>query len=103
MIGAVVGCTYYIRSGDTPKMLHLDEAARPDLQYELYEDGERIYISAIMPPNPEHLPVADIRSDLVIISVDGIETSIQLPKPVDITHCSYEVKNGVMDISCCKI
>ena len=98
-----VGCTIISGSGDTPKMLHLDEAARPDLQYEIYEDSERIYISAIMPPNPEHLPVADIRSELVIISVNGTETKIGLPKPVDITHCYYEIRNGVMDINCCKI
>lgn len=98
-----VGCTIISGSGDTPKMLHLDEAARPALKYEIYEDSEQIYISAIMPPNPEHLPIADIRSDLVIISVDGIETSIGLPEPVDITHCSYEIRNGVMDITCSKI
>jgi len=98
-----VGCTIISGSGDTPKIMHLDEAARPDLQYEVYEDNERIYISAIMPPNPEHLPVADIRSDMVIISVDGTETNVALPKQVDITRCSYEIRNGVMDITCCKI
>lgn len=98
-----VGCTIISGSGDTPKMLHLDEATRHGLQYEIYEDSEQIYISAIIPPNTEHLPVADIRRDQVIISVDGSETTIGLSASVDITHSSYEIRNGVMDVTCCKI
>jgi hypothetical protein len=74
-----------------------------EIPYEVVETDEDLFITARLPADPYHAPVAEIEPDQVRICVDDRITTVLLPHPVDRIHSTYRVHRGVMDISLKKV
>lgn len=94
-----IGCT--IISGtnsDAPKVFHVRSEKPPEISYELIEAEDRIFITALIPPEVPALAYADIRPDAVYIRAGNLQASITLQRPIDVIHSFYRVRHGIMDI-----
>jgi hypothetical protein len=94
-----IGCT--IISGtnsDAPKVFHVRSEKPPEISYEVIDAEDRIFITALIPPEVPALAYADIRPDAVHIRAGNLQASITLQKPIDVIHSFYRVRHGVMDI-----
>jgi hypothetical protein len=101
-----VGCTIITGQGGEPRFIPLDEfeAEMPDdIDYEMIESPDRIYITAEISPEAEAIPDIDIQPDTVKISIDGKEAVIELPCLIHAGQSFSNIKNGVIDIICEKL
>ena len=94
-----VGCTIITGNiSDTPEIFHIHRKGDEDLEYELIETEDRIFITADLPRGHNTVAYAEINPEMVYIVVDDERTAIELPDPVDLVHSFYQVRHGVMDI-----
>jgi hypothetical protein len=94
-----IGCT--IISGtnsDAPKIFHVRSGKPPEISYEVIESDDRIFITALIPPEVPALAYADIKPDAVHIRAGNLQATIALQKPIDVIHSFYRVRHGIMDI-----
>lgn len=101
-----VGCTIITSQGGEPRFIPLDEMedeGGEDLDYEMIESPDKIYITAEMSPEAESAPDIDIQPDTVKISIDGDDVVIELPCLVHAGQSFSNVRNGVIDIICEKL
>ncbi len=101
-----VGCTIITSQGGEPRFIPLDEyedEVPDDIDYEMIESPDRIFITAEMSPEAECLPGIDIQPDIVKISMDDKELVIDLPCLVHAGQSFSKIKNGVIDIICEKL
>lgn len=102
----VIGYTIITRhtDGGDPEIFRLrPEDDDREVPYEVVEGSDEIYITALLPADTRHAPVADIGPDRVRICIDDQVTTIMLPHPVDRIHSTYRVHRGVMDITLRKV
>ena len=102
----VIGYTIIPRhtDGGDPEIVRFrPEDDDREVPYEVVEGSDEIYITALMPADPRHAPVADIGPDRVRICIDDHVTTIILPHPVDRIHSTYRVHRGIMDITLRKV
>jgi hypothetical protein len=102
----VIGYTIITRhtDGGDPEIFRsgpLDDDG--EIPYEVVETEDDIFITAMLPPDFKHAPVAEIEPDQVRLCVDERITTVMLPHPVDRIHSTYRVHRGVMDISLKKV
>jgi hypothetical protein len=102
----IIGYTIITRqtaNGD-PELYRMDQ---PDddgeVSYEIVENEDDLFITAVMPADPKNAPFADIETGCVRIVVDDRITTIMLEQPVDRIHSYYRVHRGLMDISLKKV
>ena len=97
----IVGYTIITRhpGGDPGAFPHGTAGEDEETPYEVVESDEYVFITAVMPANPQHLPTADIRTDQVRICVDDRDTVIMLDNAIDLVHSNYRVHRGLMDIT----
>jgi hypothetical protein len=99
-----VGCTIITGPGEEPRIIQFDTTEDDDeIDYELIESDECIFITAEIPPSLGSEPYADIQSDAVRICMGPCEVTVALPSPINIGMSYYDVRNGVMDIVCHKL
>lgn len=101
-----VGCTIITSQGGEPRFIPLDELeeeVQNDIDYEMIESPDKIYITAEVSPEAEFIPDIDIQPDTVKISMEGRELVIELPCLVHVGQSFSKVKNGVIDIICEKL
>ncbi|WP_421909907.1 Hsp20/alpha crystallin family protein [Methanolacinia petrolearia] len=101
-----VGCTIITGQGGEPRFIPLDEFETEmpdDIDYEMIESHDRIYITAEISPETEAIPDIDIQPDTVKISIDGKEAVIELPYLIHTGQSFSNIKNGVIDITCEKL
>ena len=98
-----VGCTIITGLGDESRIIHLDTEGNEDINYEIIEGPDSIYITAEIPPGTRNEPYADIQSKMIRVFIDDDEVVIDLPVPIHVGQSSYEVRNGIMDIVCKKL
>lgn len=99
-------CTIITSQGGEPRFISLDEfedEEPDDIDYEMIESPDRIYITAEVSPEADPLPEIDIQPDTVKISMDGNEVVIELPCLVHAGQSFSKIKNGVIDIICEKL
>lgn len=97
----IIGYTIVTRhpSGDPHIVSGDDNDDHGEVPYEVVETDSHIFITAELPPDPEHAPFADIEPEMVRIVVDDRTTAIMLSQPIDISHSAYRIHRGVMDIT----
>jgi len=101
-----VGCTIITSQGGEPRFIPLDELeeeVQDDVDYEMIESPDKIYITAEVSPEAEVFPDVDIQPDTVKISMEDKEVVIELPCLVHAGQSFSKVKNGVIDIICEKL
>lgn len=97
----IIGYTIVTRhpSGEPPVFHQGDEDDNGELPYEVVESDSHIFITAKLPPDPEHAPYAAIEQDVVRICVDDRTTAIMISQPVDVIHSTYRIHRGIIDIT----
>lgn len=98
-----VGCTIITGPGEEPRIIQFDATEEDELDYELIESDECIYITAEIPPTVSNEPYADIQADAVRICLGSLQVTVPLPSPVNIARSYYDVRNGIMDIVCYRL
>jgi hypothetical protein len=98
-----VGCTIITGPGEETRIIQFDDTGEEEIEYELIESDECIYITAEILPSISHEPYADIQAETVRICMGCHEVTIALPAPVNIAKSYYDVRNGIMDIVCHKL
>ncbi len=94
-----VGCTIITGNiSENPDIFHINNKGDEDLDYELIETEDRIFITADLPRGYSAVAYAEINPETVYIIVDDERTAIELPDRVDLIHSFYQVRHGVMDI-----
>lgn len=94
-----VGCTIITGNiAENPDIFNIHTRDDEELEYELIETDDRIFITADLPRGYSTVAYAEIHQEIVYIVVDGERTPIDLPDPVDLIHSFYQVRHGVMDI-----
>ncbi|KAF5051166.1 hypothetical protein DSECCO2_421960 [anaerobic digester metagenome] len=105
--GQVVGFTVMTGAGMTnapPDGLFEAETDEEDgvIDYEFVEGRDEVYVTAKVPADLHTAPYVDIMPRQIRIVMDDRVTEIDLPAPIDIRHSFYQVRHGVMDVSCRK-
>ena len=94
-----IGCTIISGTpGELPAQFIPDRGRNEELQFELIETEDRIFITAELPPANSGAVYADIKPTRVEIVVGEQRTGIDLDSTVDLIHSFYQVRHGVMDI-----
>ena len=95
----IIGCT--IISGSGAKLPHfvLDrDGAGEEINFELIEGPDKVFVTARLPVNLVSAPYADITPESLHIIVNEKRTLVPLPCRVDVIHSYYQVRHGVIDI-----
>jgi hypothetical protein len=94
-----IGCTIIAGNpGDLSNLFPGQGKESREIEYEVIDADDRIYITAIVPADLKSAPYADIKPDCVRICMDDMEANIDLPTPGDVIHSFYMVRHGVMDV-----
>ncbi|HUU76604.1 MAG TPA: hypothetical protein VMW63_11050 [Methanoregulaceae archaeon] len=94
-----IGCT--IISGnpsDNPHIFRINPGHHQDIEYEVIESDDRIFITAEIPPGISSAVYADIGPEKVAIVTGEKKTWIELRCQIDLIHSFYQVRHGVIDI-----
>ena len=59
-------------------------------------------MTARVPSDLRTAPYVDIQPRQIRIVMDDRVAEIEMPAPIDIRHSFYQVRHGVMDVSCRK-
>jgi hypothetical protein len=98
-----IGCTIVTGGGDDPRIFRFDGSEDEEIAYEAIEGPESIYITAVIPPQANNTPFADIHPNFIRICADDLEVRVDLPCAIDVGRSTYTVQHGVMDIVCHKL
>jgi HSP20 family molecular chaperone IbpA len=97
-----VGYTIVSTPGEPPRVVRITNRTPCELPHELVEGPTHYYITIELPADITIAPDVDIDRKRVTVRVDTRELAIDLPAPVDISHCSYDLRRGLLDIVCRK-
>jgi len=97
-----IGYAILAASGGTPIRIRIFPEDHPGISWEVTEGEEEVYITALLPPGRCSEPSVSFQPLEVQISFEGETYVVNLPVRVDVRNCSYQVKNGVIDITCRK-
>ena len=89
-------------AGDTPAGIRLFPEDQTPARFEVVEGDGEVYITVLLPHGSIAEPSVTLQPLLVGISLDGKTSVVDLPCPIDMRSCSFQVKNGVLDITCRK-
>jgi hypothetical protein len=94
-----IGCTIIAgNNGEAPQIIHIGKTPREEIEYEVIEDEDYLFITGSLPPGSRFAAYADISTDAVTIIVGEKRASIPLDVKIDIIHSFYQVRHGVIDI-----
>ncbi|MDD3977771.1 heat-shock protein Hsp90 [Methanomicrobium antiquum] len=100
-----VGCTIISGHGEEPRIFQMDGQSgnEDDLEYEVMEGPEKVYVTVELPSDVITKPYIDIQPEFVRICFDESENSIRLPCMVQAGQSVSNIKNGILDIICDKL
>ncbi|MDD1705804.1 MAG: hypothetical protein LUQ12_02055 [Methanoregulaceae archaeon] len=84
--------------GETPQIIHIGKNPHEEIEYEVIEDENYLFITASLPPGSRFAAYADISADSVTIVVGEQRAPIRLDSKIDVIHSFYQVRHGVIDI-----
>lgn len=94
-----VGCTIIAGNpGDVPQVIHMGKSPVEEIEYELVEDENYVFVTGKLPPQSPGAAYADIAPDQVTIIVGEKKAVIPLGEKIDVIHSFYQVRHGVIDI-----
>ncbi len=94
-----IGCTIITgNQSDTPHVIRIDTSRLQDLEYEMIESDDRVFITAAIPPGITSAVYTDIQPEKIAIIAAERRTEIDPPCRIDILESFYQVKNGIIDI-----
>jgi len=94
-----VGCTIIAGNpGDIPQVIHMGKNPVEEIEYELVEDENYIFVTGKLPPQSPGAAYADIAPEQVTIIVGEQKAVIPLGKKIDVIHSFYQVRHGVIDV-----
>lgn len=85
-------------NGEAPQIIHIGKNPREEIEYEVIEDENYLFVTANLPPAPRSAAYADISTDSVTIVVGEQRAAIPLDSRIDVVHSFYQVRHGVIDI-----
>jgi len=85
-------------NGEAPHVIHSGNNPHEEIEYEVVEDQEYLFITGSLPSSSECAAYADISTDSVTIIVGEHRASIPLNTTIDVVHSFYRVRHGVIDI-----
>lgn len=85
-------------NGEAPQIIHIGKTPREEIEYEVIEDENYLFITGSLPPASQFAAYADISTDAVTIVVGEKRASIHLDTKIDVIHSFYQVRHGVIDI-----
>ncbi len=100
--GQVVGFTVMTGAAPVEPQLYTYEEDDSVIDYECVEGREEVYVTARVPADLRTAPYVDIQTQQIRIVMDDRVAEIDLPVAIDIRHSYYQVRHGVMDVSCRK-
>jgi hypothetical protein len=89
--------------GGMPAMIRIQSGETWGLSPEVVDGDGEIHITAALPPGCDLSPSLTFQPLMVGISLGDETTRVDLPSRVDVQACSWQVRNGVLDISCRKV
>ena len=94
-----IGCTIIAgNNGEVPQIIHIGKTPREEIEYEVIEDEDYLFVTGSLPPGSRFAAYADISTDAVTIIVGEKRAQIPLDTKIDIIHSYYQVRHGVIDI-----
>lgn len=94
-----IGCTIIAgNAAEAPHVIRIDTARFQDLEYEMIESDDRVFVTAQIPPSITSAVYADIQPDKIAIIAGERRTEIEPPCRINILESHYQVHNGVIDI-----
>jgi hypothetical protein len=88
--------------GGIPAMIRIHAGEHRDLIPEVIEGDGEVWVSAALPPVSVTVPSVTFQPLFVEISLGTETVAVNLPCRIDPGDCSWQVRNGVLDISCRK-
>ena len=85
-------------NGEAPQIIHIGKTPPEEIEYEVIEDEEYLFVTGSLPPGSRFAAYADISADAVTIIVGEQRAQIPLDTKIDIIHSYYQVRHGVIDI-----
>jgi len=98
----IIGCTIVAGSDGIPPTIVMNREG-DEIDYEIIDAGDCIYISAEVPADTRNAPCAIIHPDCVTLCFDDQELAIELEHEIDVMHSFYDIRHGVIDVVCHKI
>jgi len=94
-----IGCTIITgNQSDTPHVIRIDTSRFQDLEYEMIESKDQVFITAEIPQSITSAVYADIQTDKIAIIAGERRTEIDPPCRINILQSFYQVNNGIIDI-----
>lgn len=94
-----VGCTIITGNpAGNPHIIRIDTNPMQELEYEMIESDDQVFITARIPPGIKTAVYADISPDRIAIISGEHRTEIEPPCRIDILQSFYQIQNGIIDI-----
>ena len=94
-----VGCTIIAGNpGDVPQVIYMGKSPVEEIEYEIVEDENYVFVTGRLPPQSPGAAYADIAPEQVTIIVGEKKAVIPLGDRIDVIHSFYQVRHGVIDI-----
>jgi hypothetical protein len=89
-------------AGGIPAMVRIQPGDHPVISPEVVDGEGEVHISAALPPGCDATPSIALQPLVVEIALGKETVAVNLPARIDVQACSWQVRNGVLDISCRK-
>jgi len=89
--------------GGIPAVIRIQTGEHRGINPEVIDGEREIYVSAVLPPGVDVTPSVAFQPLLVEITLDKETVAVSLPSRIDPHSCSWQVRNGVLDICCRKV
>jgi hypothetical protein len=94
-----VGCTIIAGNpSDVPQVIYMGKNPVEEIEYEMVEDENYVFVTGRLPPQSPGAAYADIAPEQVTIIVGEKKAVIPLGDRIDVIHSFYQVRHGVIDI-----
>ncbi|MDD1710812.1 MAG: hypothetical protein LUQ37_07905 [Methanoregulaceae archaeon] len=85
-------------NGESPHVIHIGKNPCEEIEYEVVEDQDYLFITGSLPPSSQGAAYADIATDSVTIIVGEKRAPIPLDSKIDVVHSFYRIRHGIIDI-----
>jgi hypothetical protein len=86
------------KPGEEPRIIPMDKRPDEEIEYEVIEDEQFLFVTARLPPHARSAAYADISAEGVTIVVGERKASIPFDIRIDVIHSYYQIRHGVIDI-----
>ena len=96
------GYAFVAGPGGIPAMIRIHAGEHRDIIPEVIEGEGEVWVSAALPPSSVTIPSVAFQPLSLEVSLGTETLAVSLPCRIDPGDCSWQVRNGVLDISCRK-